>query len=41
MGRYGVAVENAVDRVKAVADWICPPAAEEGVADQVLDARIS
>ena len=29
---YGVAVENAHERVKAVADWICPPAAEEGVA---------
>ncbi len=29
---YGVAVENAHARVKAVADWVCPPAAEEGVA---------
>ena len=41
-GGYRVAVENAVDRVKAVADWICPPAAEEGVAqviEAVLDAR--
>jgi hypothetical protein len=34
---YAVAVENAHDRVKAVADWICPPAAEEGVA-QVLES---
>jgi Cof subfamily protein (haloacid dehalogenase superfamily) len=36
---YGVAVENAHDRVKAVADWVCPPAAEEGVAI-VLDAYL-
>ncbi len=36
---YGVAVENAHDRVKAVADWVCPPASEEGVA-QVLDAYL-
>ena len=36
---YGVAVENAHDRVKAVADWECPPAAEEGVA-QVLEALL-
>jgi Cof subfamily protein (haloacid dehalogenase superfamily) len=36
---YGVAVENAHDRVKAVARWICPPAAEEGVA-QVLEALL-
>jgi Cof subfamily protein (haloacid dehalogenase superfamily) len=36
---YGVAVENAHDRVKAVADWVCPPAAEEGVA-QVLEALL-
>lgn len=34
---YAVAVENAHERVKAVADWICPPAAEEGVA-QVLES---
>lgn len=37
---YGVAVENAHERVKAVADWICPPAAEEGVA-QVLEALLA
>jgi len=36
---YGVAVENAHDRVKAVADWVCPPAAEEGVA-AVLEALV-
>jgi Cof subfamily protein (haloacid dehalogenase superfamily) len=29
---YGVAVANAHRRVLAVADWVCPPAAEEGVA---------
>jgi Cof subfamily protein (haloacid dehalogenase superfamily) len=34
---YGIAVENAHERVKAVADWICPPAAEEGVA-QVIES---
>ena len=33
---YGIAVENAHERVKAVADWICPSAADEGVA-QVLE----
>jgi len=37
---YGVAVANAHERVKAVADWICPPAAEEGVA-QVLEALLA
>jgi hypothetical protein len=39
---YGIAVENAHDRVKAVADWVCPPAAEEGVAavlERLLDSR--
>jgi Cof subfamily protein (haloacid dehalogenase superfamily) len=36
---YGIAVENAHPRVKAVADWICPPAAEEGVA-VVLEALL-
>ncbi|MGH3002137.1 MAG: Cof-type HAD-IIB family hydrolase [Gaiellaceae bacterium] len=36
---YGVAVENAHDRVKAVADWVCPPARDEGVA-QVLEALL-
>jgi Cof subfamily protein (haloacid dehalogenase superfamily) len=38
-GGYAVAVENADDRVKALADWICPPAAEEGVA-QVIEALL-
>ena len=36
---YGVAVENAHERVKAVADWICPSAADQGVA-QVLEALL-
>ena len=36
---YGVAVENAHERVKAVADWICPSAREEGVAE-VLEALL-
>jgi hypothetical protein len=36
---YSVAVENADEQVKAVADWTCPPAAEEGVA-QVLEAML-
>jgi Cof subfamily protein (haloacid dehalogenase superfamily) len=36
---YGVAVENAHARVKAVADWICPSAQEEGVA-QVIEALL-
>jgi Cof subfamily protein (haloacid dehalogenase superfamily) len=36
---FGIAVENAHDRVKAVADWVCPPAAEEGVA-AVLEAML-
>jgi len=36
---YGVAVENAHDRVKAVADWVGPPASEEGVA-QVIEALL-
>ena len=36
---YGVAVENAHERVKAVADWIAPSAQEEGVA-QVIEALL-
>jgi Cof subfamily protein (haloacid dehalogenase superfamily) len=36
---YGVAVENAHDRVKAVASWVCPAAADEGVA-QVIEALL-
>jgi Cof subfamily protein (haloacid dehalogenase superfamily) len=34
---FGVAVANAHARVLAAADWVCPPAAEEGVA-QVIEA---
>jgi Cof subfamily protein (haloacid dehalogenase superfamily) len=36
---YGVAVANAHERVLAVADWVCPSAAEEGVA-QVIEALL-
>jgi Cof subfamily protein (haloacid dehalogenase superfamily) len=39
---YGVAVGNAHARVKAVADLICPPVSEEGVAsviEALLDSR--
>jgi Cof subfamily protein (haloacid dehalogenase superfamily) len=36
---YGVAVANAHDRVLAAADWVCPPADEEGVA-QVIEAYL-
>ena len=36
---FGVAVENAHDRVKEVADLVCPPVTEEGVA-QVLEAYL-
>jgi Cof subfamily protein (haloacid dehalogenase superfamily) len=36
---YAVAVENAHDRVKAVADLVCPRVDEEGVA-QVLEAYL-
>ena len=36
---YGIAVENAHERVKAVADWLCPSAEDEGVAE-VLDALL-
>jgi Cof subfamily protein (haloacid dehalogenase superfamily) len=41
-GGFGIAVENAHARVKAVANWVCPPAAEEGVAavlEALLDSR--
>jgi Cof subfamily protein (haloacid dehalogenase superfamily) len=34
---FGIAVENAHERVKAVADWICPSAEDEGVA-RVLES---
>lgn len=39
---FGVAVANAHERVLAAADWICPPADEEGVAQVIetfLDSR--
>jgi hypothetical protein len=34
---YGIAVENASERVKAIAKWVCPSAEDEGVA-QVIEA---
>lgn len=36
---YGIAVENATPRVKAVASWIAPSAEHEGVA-QVIEALL-
>jgi hypothetical protein len=36
---YGIAVANAHERVKAVADFVCPPVNDEGVA-QVLEAYL-
>jgi len=36
---YGVAVENAHDRVKELADFVCPSVDDEGVA-QVLEAYL-
>jgi hydroxymethylpyrimidine pyrophosphatase-like HAD family hydrolase len=36
---FGVAVANAHPRVLAAADWVCPSAAEEGVA-QVVEALL-
>jgi Cof subfamily protein (haloacid dehalogenase superfamily) len=36
---FGVAVENAHERVLAVADLVCPPVQEEGVA-QVIEAYL-
>lgn len=36
---YAVAVENAAEKVKALADWVCPPVSEEGVA-LVIDAYL-
>jgi Cof subfamily protein (haloacid dehalogenase superfamily) len=38
-GGFGVAVDNADPQVKAIADWIGPAAAEEGVA-QVIEALL-
>jgi len=37
---YGVAVENAHPRLLAVADFVCPPVSEEGVA-QVIEAYLA
>ena len=37
---YGVAVANAHDRVLAVADLVCPPVTQEGVA-QVLESYLA
>jgi Cof subfamily protein (haloacid dehalogenase superfamily) len=37
---YGVAVDNAHESVLAVADFVCPPCDEEGVA-QVIEAYLS
>jgi len=37
---YAVAVENADDRVLTVADFVCPPCDEEGVA-QVIEAYLA
>src|SRR5205814_7796017 len=37
---YGVAVANAHERVKEVADFVCPSVDEEGVA-QVLEAFLA
>ena len=37
---YAVAVEDAHPRLAAVANWTCPPAAEEGVA-QVIEAYLA
>jgi Cof subfamily protein (haloacid dehalogenase superfamily) len=36
---FGIAVDNAHARVKAVADWVCPSAEDDGVA-QVLEALL-
>ncbi len=37
---YGVAVANAHDRVLALADFVCPPVDQEGVA-QVIEAYLA
>ena len=36
---FGIAVANAHQRVLEVADWVCPSADEEGVA-QVIEALL-
>jgi len=37
---YGVAMANGHERVKTIADWICPPVTEEGVA-QTIEALLA
>jgi Cof subfamily protein (haloacid dehalogenase superfamily) len=37
---YGIAVENAHERVLAIADFVCPPVTEEGVA-QAIEAYLA
>jgi Cof subfamily protein (haloacid dehalogenase superfamily) len=37
---YGVAVANGDEKLKAIADWICPSVDEEGVA-QVIEALLA
>jgi Cof subfamily protein (haloacid dehalogenase superfamily) len=37
---YGVAMANGHERVKAIADWICPSVNEEGVA-QTIEALLA
>jgi Cof subfamily protein (haloacid dehalogenase superfamily) len=37
---YGVAMANGHERVKTIADWICPPVWEEGVA-QAIEALLA
>ena len=36
---YGVAMENGHERVKTIADWVCPPVWEDGVA-QTIEALL-
>ena len=36
---FGVAVSDADQRLLAIADFVCPPATEEGVA-QVIEALV-
>jgi Cof subfamily protein (haloacid dehalogenase superfamily) len=36
---YGIAVDNASPRVKALAQWVCPSAEQQGVA-QVIEALL-
>ena len=36
---FGIAVANAHERLIQIADWVCPPVTEEGVA-QVIEAML-